>query len=87
MVTTMGSFQMDEGNAVRTTSYTMVTVTWCSRSDCCVLLGLDFEVSGGSVYLYASRASNHWKPDMGVLLWLNAETLKRVPTPRAVWQT
>ena len=42
--------------------------------------------------LFALRASNHWKhgyckkwmvgrPDMGAFLFLNAETLKRVPTP------
>ena len=71
---------MDEGNLVHTTSYTMLTV--CSCSGCCVLSGLDFEVSGGSMYLFASRASNHWKHDMGVLLWfINAKTHKRVPTP------
>ena len=71
---------MDEGNLVHTASYPMLTV--CSRSECCVLSGLDFEVSGGSMYLFALRASNHWKHDMGVLLWfINAKTLKRVPTP------
>ena len=67
------------GNVVHTASYTMLTV--CSRSECCVLSRLDFEVSGGSMYLFASRASNHWKHDMGALSWLNAETHKRVPTP------
>ena len=31
---------------------------------------------------FASRASNHWKHDMGILLWfINAETHKKVPTP------
>ena len=69
---------MDVGNAVHTASYIMLTVTWCSRSECCVLSGLDFEVSSSFVYL---RALNHWKHDMGTLLWLNAETLRRAPTP------
>ena len=61
----------------------MLTVTWC-HSECCVASGLDFEVSGGSVVcyqLYVSRASNHWKHDVGVLSRLNAETLKRALTP------
>ena len=40
---------MDEGNLVCTASYTMLTVTWCSRSQFCVLSGLNFEVSGGSI--------------------------------------
>ena len=70
---------MDEGNLAHTASYPMLTV--CSRSECCVLSGLNFEVSDGSMYLFALRASNHWKHDMGALSWLNAEALKRVPTP------
>ena len=52
---------MDEGNLVHTASYPMITV--CSCSECCVLSGLDFEVSGGSMYLFALRASNHGKHD------------------------
>ena len=62
-----------------TMSYIVLTVNWCC-SECCVLSGLDFEVSGGSMYLFASRALIHGKHDVGALSWLNAETLKRVPT-------
>ena len=42
---------MDVANAVRTVSYTMLTVTWC-RSECCVPSGLDFEAAGDSVVHY-----------------------------------
>ena len=34
---------------------------------------------------FASRASSHYEHDMGSLSWLNAETLKRAPTP-PLWQ-
>ena len=33
------------------------------------------------VHLFASRASSHYKNDMGSLSWLNAETFKKAPTP------
>ena len=61
----------------------MLTVTWCfqsvvSRHDSTsklVVVPLYYFVQ-----LFASKASNRWKYDMGALSWLNAETLKRVPT-------
>ena len=49
--------------------------------------GLDFEAAGDSVVcylcaLFASRASSRCiKQDVGALSWLNAETVKRAPTP------
>ena len=63
----------------------MLTVTSYS-SDCCVLSGLDFEAASDSVVRYfvsnfASRASSRCKHDVGTLSWLNAETVKRAPTP------
>ena len=33
------------------------------------------------VQLFALRASSRCKHDVGTLSWLNAETVKRVPTP------
>ena len=38
-------------DAVRTTSYSTLMVTWY-RSECCVLSGLDFKTAGDSVVHY-----------------------------------
>ena len=58
---------------------------WCC-SECFVSSGLDNPLVAPFcaflfIQLFASRASNCCKHDMGTLLWLKAETLKRVPTP------
>ena len=77
---------MDVANAVRTVSYSMLTVTWC-HSECCVLSGLDFEAAAGSVvcyYCFALRALSHCKHDMGAHSQLNAAKLKECPPP--FWQ-
>ena len=62
----------DIANAVRSTSYIMLTVS--------VPLTLKLLVVLLFVQIFASRALSHCKHDMGALSWLNAETLERVPT-------
>ena len=64
----------------------MLTVTWC-RSECCVLSGLDFEATGGSictllfVQLFASMAMSHCKHDIGALHGLMRKHLKEHTPP------
>ena len=75
-------------NAVYTTSYTMLTVTRC-HSECCVLSGLDFEATSGSIVSYCLsdyldnclRALSRCKYDMGTLLWLNVENTQKSAHP------
>ena len=73
---------MDVSNAAYTTSYTMLTVTWCCSACYCDVRPWDFEVTGGSVV-----RSNH-------LLWSHWVTVnmtwakEKAPTPlfdRLVW--
>ena len=68
-----------------TASYSMPTVTLYSQSDVChqdsTLKPLVITCTLFCVQVFASRVSGRCKRDVGALSWLNAETVKRAPTP------